>query len=429
MEYGLDHAVEHVVGIYILLVGLACLVGILVRHLMKRPYTIALTVMGLFLAIFKIGPEIAETGFSKGLVFFVLLPPLLFQGALHMQLDRLRKHALMITVFATIGVLVTTFIVAGITFGLSVFENMMIAMLFGAIICTTDPVSVLSIFKQYNVSPDLKYLVEGESLLNDGTGVVIFSIIIVMIRHNIELSAFSAFGQFLLISFGGAFIGLGFGFIAYQLLRRLNDHLLENLICVLLCYSSFWVAEHFHLSGVIAVVSGGLLIGNYGRSLAMEPKTTETIETFFESIDFIINSLLFILIGLELKAIPLEDMFNYLPGILISIAAVLLARAVVVYSLYFATRKMCSSKYPGKWSHILIWGGLKGSIPIALLLGLPAHALIDEYRTPLLVIGFSVVFFSLIVQGLTLKPLMNFLSLQIEEKEEEDPAHDVPGAK
>lgn len=419
----MEHAIEHAVGIYIVLVGLACLVGIATKWLTHLPYTIALVILGLVLAIFKLGPEIKETGFSKDLVFFVLLPPLLFQGALHMQIERLQQHAIPVALFATIGVVASTLIIGYLTHTFGVFESMMIAMLFGALICTTDPVSVLAIFRECNTPPALKYLVEGESLFNDGTGVVVFGIILSMVLNSTGFETGPAVFDFFKVSLGGAVVGLILGGLTWWILSHLNDHLLENALCLVACYATFWTAEHWHLSGVIATVTTGLLIGNYGRGLAMNPKTTETVETFFESIDFLINSLLFILIGLELKAIPLGDILSHLPAIGIAISVVLLARVIVVYPLFFSVRRF-GGGYPNKWSHILFWGGLRGSIPIALLLGLPHAEALAPHRTNLLVVGFGVVCFSLIVQGITMKPLLKFLGISASEDESDaDPAH------
>ncbi len=429
---------EHTVGIYILLIGISCLVGIATKLLTHLPYTIALVLVGLGLAIFDIGIDIHQIGFSKEFIFFILLPPLLFQGSLHMQLDRLKRHLFLIIFFATIGVLATTFIIGYFTYYMGAFASLPIAMLFGALICTTDPVSVLAIFRQAGVSPDLKYLVEGESLFNDGTGVVIFGIILALVTSPQQggFQWLDAVLQFIKVSFGGAIIGLLIGYLTYQVLRRLTDHLLENTICLVACYSSFWLAEHFHFSGVIAVVFVGLLIGNYGRQFAMSSKTTETVETFFESFDFLINSLLFILIGLELQAIKGELRFSEdLSPILIGIVAVIIGR-LVIYPFFFALRKFGGKdstgqrmNYPNAWSHILFWGGLKGSIPIALLLGLKGQLAQSDYHI-VLVVGFAVVCFSLIVQGLTIQPLIKLLKLSADKKElKEDPAHSQEGLK
>lgn len=173
--------IAHETGIYIGLLLIACLVGILIKFLAHLPYTIALVLVGLGISFFKLGPEITETGFSKELIFFVLLPPLLFQGGLHLNLEKLLKHFWPIFFFAIIGVVLSTLIIGGVSFWLGGFESFLIALLFGSMLSPTDPVSVLAIFKTMKVPSDLKYLLEGESLFNDGTGVVIFSIILSII--------------------------------------------------------------------------------------------------------------------------------------------------------------------------------------------------------------------------------------------------------
>jgi CPA1 family monovalent cation:H+ antiporter len=252
--------------------------------------------------------------------------------------------------------------------------------------------------------------VEGESLFNDGIGVVIFTIIVQMIVSDAEFHASHALYEFVKVAAGGFVLGLVIGLAAHWLLLKLEDHLLENAICLVAAYGSFWLAEVVHVSGVIATVLAGLMIGNYGRRLSMSAQTTETVETFFGSIDFLINSVLFILIGLELQVMTWQDVSANARPILVAVLAFLVARAVAVYPLYWVLN-LRGTHRPWRWSHILFWGGLRGSIPIALLLGLPHHPVIDEYRPVLLVSGFVVVLFSLIVQGLTMTPLLRALKI------------------
>jgi CPA1 family monovalent cation:H+ antiporter len=303
-----------------------------------------------------------------------------------------------------------------------------IALLFGAMITPTDPVSVLALFRECKVPDDLKYLVEGESLFNDGTGVVIFTIILSMIVDQREFSIGSAAGQFAMVTAGGLLIGLVFGGLAFALMKRFEDHLLENALCLVLAYGSFWVAEVAHVSGVIATVIAGLIIGNYGRRFSMRERTVETVENFFESIDFLINSVLFILIGLELQEVNRETFGDKVLPILAAILGLLVARALTVYSLY-SLLNLGGTQRPKRWAHVLFWGGLRGSIPIALLLGLPTVdasgepiALLVEYRPVLLVAGFATVFFSLVFQGITMKPLLHLLGLSGGEPDAEEAA-------
>ncbi|MCB9851083.1 MAG: sodium:proton antiporter [Phycisphaerales bacterium] len=414
-----EHAIEHATGIYIGLLLVACLVGIACKWIAHLPYTIALTVVGLLIALLPWAPRVESTGFSKELIFFVMLPPLLFQGSLHMNLSRLLAHFWPIVTFAVVGVLLSTFVIGGVFWLVGGIGSVMVAMLFGAMITPTDPVSVLALFRECKVPDDLKYLVEGESLFNDGTGVVIFTIILGLIVEGGEFAAGNALLSFVLVVTGGLLVGLVFGGATFFLLNRLEDHLLENALCLVLAYGAFWVAEVVHVSGVIATVVAGLLIGNYGKRLSMHEKTIKTIDSFFESVDFLINSLLFILIGLELQHVVRESLSDKIVPILAAILGLIVARALCVYPLYWVLN-LGGTQRPKRWAHVLFWGGLRGSIPIALLLGLPTvneHgapiALLVEYRPVLLVAGFATVFFSLVVQGLTMKPLLNLLNLGI----------------
>ena len=412
----MEHAIEHAVGIYIGLLLLACVVGIVAKRITPLPYTIFLTLVGLAIGVLNLGPDVEETGFGHELIFFVFLPPLLFHGAFHMQLERLLRHIWPIVCFAVPGVIASTMLVGGLVWWQGGIASLLIAMLFGALISPTDPVSVLALFKQAHAPEDLRTLVEGESLFNDATGVVLFTIIFDAAVHGTGLSVGGAALRFVTVSAGGLLLGGVLGLVAYWALRRLEDHLLENAICLVLAYGSFWLAEVLHLSGVIATVMAGLLIGNYERRLSMSAKTTETVRTFFESIDFILNSFLFILIGLELREIPSAIPMHPVRLVVVAILAMLIGRGVVAYTFYWALNQV-GRRRPTAWKHVLFWGGLRGSIPIALLLHLPAVAALPpdsalaKYRPALILAGFACVLFSLVVQGATMAPLMRRLRI------------------
>jgi CPA1 family monovalent cation:H+ antiporter len=347
--------------------------------------------------------------------FFVILPPLLFQGALHLNYNKLLEHLWVIAPFAIVGVILSTFSIGFMMKQFGGLEPWLLALLFGAMMAPTDPVSVLAIFKEMTVPEALKYLVEGESLFNDGTGVVIFGILLSLLLEGGTFSLSAALIQFVKVSLGGMIFGVILGYLAYLMLRKLDDHLLENAICLTLAYGSFWLAEQVHVSGVIATVMAGLFIGNQGRRLAMAPQTIDTVETFFESLDFLINSLLFILIGLELQTLSRADISANIGPLFVAILALVVSRAIAVYPLYSLTRNL-GRRRPMAWAHVMWWGGLRGSIPIALLLSLPSHPMIDPYRPVLLVAGFGTVFFSLVIQGITMKPLLIVLGLNVPEE-------------
>jgi len=400
--------IEHAVGIYVGLLLLACLVAVVSKMVTHLPYTIFLTLVGLLIGVLGIGPEIEETGFGYHLIFFVFLPPLLFQGAFHMNLNSLLEQFWPIVCLAVPGVIVSTLLVGGLVGWLGGISSMMVAILFGALISPTDPVSVLSLFKEVGAPKDLKTIVEGESLFNDATGVVLFTILLKALLSGQEIGFGQAAYEFVKVSVGGLLLGAVLGWIVFKIMRHIEDHLLENALCLVLAYGSFWLAEVMHLSGVIGTVMAGLMIGNYGRRLSMSEKTTNTVEIFFESIAFLINSLLFVLIGLELREVPANIMWM---TVFVAIAAMLIARAAVTYSFYWLLNQ-AGTKRPKRWNHILFWGGLRGSIPIALLLNLPNEGLLVTWRPVLLLAGFGCVFFSLVVQGITMKPLMLKLGIK-----------------
>jgi len=408
----MEHYIGHAVGVYTGLLLIACVVGIASKLITRLPYTIFLTIVGLLVGVFHLGPEISETGFGHELIFFVFLPPLLFQGAFHTELNRLLKHIWPIVCFAVPGVIVSTVVVGSMVGWVGGIDSVMVAMLFGALISPTDPISVLALFKQADAPEDLRVLVEGESLFNDATGVVLFTIILSALVSGERLSLGNAFLEFVQVSGGGIALGLLLGGTAFAVLRHLDDHLLENAICLTLAYGAFWLGEVLHVSGVIATVAAGLVMGNYGRRLSMSDKTRDTVETFFESIDFLINSFLFILIGLELREIPGSIPIHPWQLLLVAIVGMLVGRAAIAYPFYWALNQV-GLRRPNAWKHILFWGGLRGSIPIALLLHLPPNpgGALEEYRPALVLAGFGCVFFSLVVQGLTMSPLMRRLRI------------------
>ena len=380
----------------LLILSAASLVAILVKRI-HLPYTTALVLMGVGVSFLPIDIELH---LSKELVLLIVLPPLLFQGALHMEFDSLKRNLVPIATMAFPGLIAATFLV-GTMLHYALGMPWLKGLLFGAMVAATDPISVLAIFRDVGAPKRLRTLMEGESLFNDGTSVVLFTALFAVLYEGAEPSVLAVAGDFLKVCVGGGLIGLAFGFACYRLMKDLDDHLLEVTLTVVLVFGSFLVAEKFHLSGVIAVVVAGLIVGNYGKLFSMSKQTIDTIDNFWEVIDFLINAFLFLLIGFEMKAY-VGNLTEFLfPGALI-VVIVLVARALTVYPVYYLTSHTPQA-FPFGWAHIMVWGGLKGSIPIALVLGLPRDV---PFRAEFLVFTAILVFFSLVIQSVTMKPLV-----------------------
>jgi CPA1 family monovalent cation:H+ antiporter len=411
-----------IIGFLSLLI-VASFVAIAVKYI-KIPYTIALVIVGLVLAVLLhfLDVDLASTfhiTIDRNLIFVFLLPPLLFEGALSMNLNHLKENIGVITTLAIPGVLVSTFIVGGLIHvltGLPLMESL----LFGALISPTDPVSVLALFKKMGAPKRLSTIVEGESLFNDGTGVVIFGIILIMIERGGTpgplMLVGEGIGSFILVAGSGLAVGVFFGFMAYKFLAHIDDHLIEVTITFVLAYGVFIFAElvngavgHEVVSGVLAVVAAGLIMGNYGRSFSMTASTRVALKTFWDFMTFIVNSVLFLLMGITIDLLTLPDHFV---AIIFAIVVVIVARAAVVYINIPVLNRWKKQKISSKWQHIMFWGGLRGAIPIALLLYLTSiHEISAGNLDMLLHMGFGFVVFSLVVQGLTIEPLLKHLGM------------------
>jgi len=337
----------------------------------------------------------------------LILPPLLFRGAMHMDLAQLKDNWKIIAMLAIPGVVFSTFAIGAVIHQIWGI-GFLYALLFGALITPTDPISVLTILKKVGAPEKLRTILEGESLFNDGTGVIIFSVILGLVTGGTDLAIGYTVLKFILVTIGGTVIGGVVGFMAYRILKNIDDHLLEVAITVIMVFGTPILAEAFHCSGIIAVVVAGLIMGNYGRIYSMSAKTREALEIFWDVIDFLLNSLLFLIIGIELQEISGSNFFLFGFAIGASIFIVMLSRMIVVYPIVQLNNLINKEKISFSWTHVLFWGGLKGSIPIALVVGLPMDF---PLRSLFLTAAFAIVLVSLIVQGLSMRPLVKRLGL------------------
>jgi CPA1 family monovalent cation:H+ antiporter len=338
-----------------------------------------------------------------------MLSFLLFAGALHVDLNRLASLKWVVASLATIGVLLSTIIVAWLIWLVASLLELPLefihCLLFGALISPTDPVAVISTLKTVGVPVSLETKIAGESLFNDGVGVVLFLVIFNIAYSSEQMHAAEVAELFITETLGGALFGILAGYIAYRMLKRVDNYQVEIIISLALVMGGYVFAEAWHLSAPIAIVVAGLLIGNHGRQFAMSDQTREHLDTFWELIDEILNAVLFVLLGLEvLLIIPIS--INTLLLAMIAIPVVLLARFVSVSLPVTALRKWYRFS-PGVVK-ILTWGGLRGGISVALVLSLPA----DEVRMYLLPITYAVVVFAMLVQGLTLGTVIKRQGLQ-----------------
>jgi CPA1 family monovalent cation:H+ antiporter len=336
------------------------------------------------------------------LVLHGILGALLFAGSLHINLEDLAKQKWIITLLASVGVVLSTTIVAGLMFfvlgWLGIGIPFIYCLLFGALISPTDPIAVMAILKTVGAPKELETKIAGESLFNDGVAVVIFIVLLDIAIGTHEPTFVSITVLFLKEAVGGALFGLAAGYGAYRLMRTVDNYQVEVLITLALVFASYAAAEAIHVSAPIAAVAAGLLIGNHGRTMAMSEKTIEHVDLFWELIDEILNGILFVLLGFEILILTF-DMSNFKAG-LIAIPVVLLARFIGV-SLPIWLRKFKREFSPNAIK-ILTWGGLRGGISVALALSLPA----SPERELILMMTYVVVVFSILVQGLTIGKLV-----------------------
>jgi CPA1 family monovalent cation:H+ antiporter len=391
--------------IFILLFVVATAVAIAVQRL-AVPYTVALVFTGLVLGLLHIfeAPHL-----TKALLFGVFLPGLLFEAAFHIEFKQFWRNRFAITSLALPGVVAAIALTAII---LTPVANLLQfvqgftwkhALVFGALISATDPIAVVAIFKNLGVPKRLAVLLDGESLLNDGTAIVFFTLSVALVTGTVVTVGGLTF-DFIKVVGTGAFIGTGIGLAVSQVIKQVDDPMIEITLTTIAAYGSFLAAEHFGYSGVIATVAAGMLCGNYGARVGMSPSTRVAVETFWEYVAFALNSIVFLLIGLE---VHFQTLLASWQAILVAYLVVTGGRALIIFSATSLLRKT-RERIPWAWSVILTWGGLRGGLPMVLVLSLPRDF---PYRELLVSMTFGVVILSILVHGLTMSPLLRGLGI------------------
>ena len=405
-----------IINLCAIIITITALFSFVNYHFLKLPVTIGVMVIAIVTSVLiqlldTVIPNLATTqeriialiDFDEALLNG-MLSALLFAGALHINLDDLRQQKWVIAALATFGVLLSTFIIGFLMFHILSFLDINLpfiyCLLFGALISPTDPIAVLAILKSLSTPKSLETKISGESLFNDGVGVVIFTVIAGIAIKGDTPSIEHALLLFAEEALGGLVYGLLLGYVTYVLLRTVDNYHVEIMITLATVLGGYALARVLHVSGPLAVVVAGLMIGNHGRYLAMSEKTRGNMDTFWELIDEILNAILFVLIGLEIILLQLNTKLA-LAGIL-AITIVLLSRFISVGLPVTVMRRF--RQFNPHIIKIMTWGGLRGGISVALALSLPA----GSERDVILSLTYSVVVFSILVQGLSIGKLIQF---------------------
>jgi len=396
------------------LITLAALFSYLNHRFVRLPVTIGVMLIALVFSLLLLGAGLVEPEFTAkaarmlagidfdDTVLHGLLSFLLFAGALHVNLDDLAREKWVIGSLATVGLLISAAVVGGASwfllrlFGIEL--SFTYCLLFGALISPTDPIAVLGILKSAGAPKTLETKISGESLFNDGVAVVLFLVLVELATGSRQ----PTFGDVAVLlgqeAVGGVVFGLLIGYVAFRMLRSVDNYQVEILITLALVAGGYSLAQALHVSGPIAIVVAGLMIGNHGRLLAMSETTRHHLDTFWELVDEILNAVLFVLLGLEVLILTFTE--RYLLAGALMIPLVLLARLVSV-ALPVAAMRRFRAFSPGA-IRVLTWGGLRGGISVALALSIAA----GPERDVIVAITYAVVVFSIVVQGLTLAPLL-----------------------
>jgi CPA1 family monovalent cation:H+ antiporter len=393
------------------LIVLASLFAYINHRLLKLPSTIGIMLMAIVVSIIvrffgsTLFPQTTDKIFSliSGLDFTevlmgAMLNFLLFAGAIHVNFADLRKQRLPVLTFSTISVIMSTFLIGGIIFAIAPLLGkelpFLYCLLFGALISPTDPIAVLGILKKANVSKSLETKITGESLFNDGVAVVLFAVILQLTNTpDIQISLSSISWLLAKEALGGLLLGVILGFLASKALKSIDDYIVSVLITLSVVMGGYLVAHAIHISGPLTMVAAGLIIGNYGKKVAMSALTKDYLTKFWELIDEILNAVLFLFIGFELLLIP-----NFETHWIISVIAIFIVLFCRFLSIWIPSLIVPFKPKLSKGSlTMLVWGGLRGGVSIALVMSVPN----GPFKEVLLEMTYFVVVFSIVVQGLS----------------------------
>lgn len=402
------------------LIVLSALFGFINERFLRLPHTIGVMIIaiiftgGLYLGsaflpnVYHSLENMMHSIDFETVLLDVMLGFLLFAGAMHTNFEQLRVQRYPILIFATVGVLASTFLIGIFMYWILGLINypvsLLYCLLFGALISPTDPIAVLGILKKANVPKKLETKIVGESLFNDGVGVVVFITIFEIARSSgSEIEMSEILKLFAIEVFGGIALGLLVGYIAYRLMKAIDDYDIEVLITLAAVMGGTLLAHRFHVSGPLAMVVAGLVVGNDTmRASAMSEITEQYVDKFWELLDLILNAILFVLIGLEILILHYES--SYLIAGLLAIPSILLARYLSLLGpIYLFQKKLA---FVPNTNLIMTWGGLRGGISIALALSLAP----EMERDLFLMITYIVVIFSIVVQGLSVGKLVQRLN-------------------
>ncbi|PIF43669.1 CPA1 family monovalent cation:H+ antiporter [Chryseobacterium sp. 52] len=416
------------------LIVLASIFAYLNHRFLKLPSTIGIMVIAIVVSIFLVmfGETVLPKTFGhlnnlmNGIDFTevlmgAMLNFLLFAGGIHININDLKEQFRPVLIFSTAGVVISTFVVGFGMFYLLPFLGIELpfiyCLLFGALISPTDPVAVLSILKQANVSKSLETKVAGESLFNDGMAVVVFTVVLQLaIGKEVDLGVESIGLLLMKEAGGGILLGVVLGWITSRLMREVDDYIISVLVTLSVVMGGYLIARQMHISGPLTMVAAGLFMGNFNVRFKMKSVTQDYLIKFWELIDEILNAVLFLFIGFELLMI--KDLKHYMVPGLLAIAVVLFARLI---SIWVPTRFMSlRTRFSPQTIKVLVWGGIRGGVSIALAMSIPK----SDYSEIILSITYCVVVFSIIVQGLTIAKVANPKAIAKEEESQETVAVD-----